>query len=79
MLSLCKEYYQIFLVHATLMAMGMDFMFIVPMGAVGQWFFLRRGLAFGILMMGSSAGAIIWPVMVANLPQTSELTLRSRG
>ncbi|BEJ15484.1 hypothetical protein CspHIS471_0500890 [Cutaneotrichosporon sp. HIS471] len=68
-LSFCKEYYQIFLVHATLMAMGMDFMFIVPMGAVGQWFFLRRGLAFGILMMGSSAGAIIWPAIVANLPQ----------
>lgn len=45
MLSLCKEYYQIFLCHATLMAMGMDLMFIVPMGAVGQWFFLRRGLA----------------------------------
>lgn len=71
-LSFCREYYQIFLVHATLMAMGMDFMFIVPMGAVGQWFFLRRGLAFGILMMGSSAGAIIWPVIVANLPQTSK-------
>lgn len=45
LLSLCKEYYQIFLCHATLMAMGMDLMFIVPMGAVGQWFFLKRGLA----------------------------------
>ncbi|KLT40494.1 MFS general substrate transporter [Cutaneotrichosporon oleaginosum] len=68
LLSFCREYYQIFLVHATLMAMGMDLMFIVPMGAVGQWFFLRRGLAFGILMMGSSAGAIVWPLLVANLP-----------
>lgn len=68
MLSLCKEYYQIFLCHATLMAMGMDLMFIVPMGAVGQWFFLKRGLAFGILMTGSSIGAIVWPVIIANLP-----------
>ncbi|KAL1405505.1 U4/U6-U5 snRNP complex subunit dib1 [Vanrija albida] len=69
MLSLSTKYYQIFLCHATLMALGADLMFIVPMGAVGQWFFLKRGLAFGILMTGSSAGAIIWPAIIANLPQ----------
>ncbi|TXT07124.1 hypothetical protein VHUM_03294 [Vanrija humicola] len=69
MLSLATKYYQIFLCHATLMALGADLMFIVPMGAVGQWFFLKRGLAFGILMTGSSAGAIIWPAIIANLPE----------
>lgn len=68
LLSLATKFYQIFLCHATLMAMGMDLMFIVPMGAVGQWFFLKRGLAFGILMTGSSMGAIVWPLIVANLP-----------
>lgn len=69
LLSLCSQFYQIFLCHATLMAAGMNLVFLSPMAAVGQWFFLKRGLAFGILMMGSSVGAIIWPVIVANLPQ----------
>lgn len=45
MLSLSTQFYQIFLCHAGVMSFGMCMMFIVPMGAVGQWFFLRRGLA----------------------------------
>ncbi|KAL7422298.1 U4/U6-U5 snRNP complex subunit dib1 [Cryptotrichosporon argae] len=69
MLSLCHEYYQVFLCHCTLIAMGMNFMFIVPISVVGQWFAIKRGMAFGIIMMGSSGGAIVWPVIMANLPQ----------
>lgn len=45
MLSLATEYYQIFLCHAGPIALGMDLVFIVPMGAVGHWFYKRRGLA----------------------------------
>jgi len=60
MLSLCTEYYQFFLVHASLIAWGsnllyvsIDFLmnvalinrFICPMGVLGQWFYHRRGLA----------------------------------
>ncbi|WVQ78110.1 hypothetical protein IAT38_000191 [Cryptococcus sp. DSM 104549] len=69
MLSLCTEYYQIILCHATLIPFGMDLMFIAPVGCVGQWFALKRGLAFGTMTTGASLGACVWPLIWANGPQ----------
>jgi MFS family permease len=45
LLSFSKEYYQIFLCHATLIAWGCNLLFVSPLGVVGQWFMRRRGLA----------------------------------
>ncbi|RSH91314.1 hypothetical protein EHS25_009613 [Saitozyma podzolica] len=69
MLSLCHAYWQLFICHAAIIAPGINLMFISPVGVVGQWFFVKRGLAFGIMMMGASVGAVVWPLLVANLPQ----------
>ncbi|ORY33804.1 major facilitator superfamily domain-containing protein [Naematelia encephala] len=69
MLSLCSKYWQLFICHATLIPLGMDLMFISPVGVVSQWFALKRGMAFGIMMTGSSLGATIWPIIWANAPQ----------
>ncbi|GFZ52416.1 hypothetical protein JCM24511_10189 [Saitozyma sp. JCM 24511] len=67
-LSLCTRYWQMFIVHATLIAWGCNLLFICPMGVLGQWFMRRRGLAFGLMSTGSSLGAVIWPLLLANLP-----------
>lgn len=45
MLSLATQYWQIFLCHAGPIALGMDFVFLGPLSAVGHWFLRRRGLA----------------------------------
>ncbi|GFZ51802.1 hypothetical protein JCM24511_09570 [Saitozyma sp. JCM 24511] len=68
MLSLCTQYWQVFIVHATLIAWGCNLLFICPMGVLGQWFMRRRGLAFGLMSTGSSLGAVIWPLILADLP-----------
>ncbi|WRT67108.1 uncharacterized protein IL334_004074 [Kwoniella shivajii] len=49
LLSLCTQYYQIFLCHSTLIPVGMNFMFIAALGVMGQWFSKRRGVAFGAI------------------------------
>ncbi|KAK6902906.1 hypothetical protein I203_108166 [Kwoniella mangroviensis CBS 8507] len=69
LLSLSKKYYQIFLCHTTLIAVGMNFMLIASLGVVGHWFSKRRGLAFGTISTGASIGAIVWPLIWANAPQ----------
>ncbi|WWC61154.1 uncharacterized protein I303_103733 [Kwoniella dejecticola CBS 10117] len=69
LLSLCTRYYQIFLCHTTLIPVGMNFMFIAPLGVIGQWFSKKRGLAFGTIATGASIGAIVWPLIWANCPQ----------
>ncbi|WWC90061.1 uncharacterized protein L201_004994 [Kwoniella dendrophila CBS 6074] len=69
MLSLSTKYYQIFLCHATIIPIGMNLLFIAPLGVVSQWFAKKRGLAFGMISTGSSFGAIIWLLIWANAPQ----------
>ncbi|WWD10171.1 hypothetical protein V865_008305 [Kwoniella europaea PYCC6329] len=69
LLSLSNKYYQIFLCHTTLIAIGMNFMLIASLGVVGHWFSKRRGLAFGTISTGASIGAIVWPLIWANAPQ----------
>ena len=57
MLSLAREYYAVFLCHAGPIALGMDLVFLVPMSAVGGWFYRRRGLALCVWLLVFADGS----------------------
>ncbi|KAI0126709.1 major facilitator superfamily domain-containing protein [Xylariales sp. AK1849] len=56
MVSISKEYYQIFLAQC-----------ICTIAAAGTWFKRHRALAFGIMVSGSSLGGVLLPIMVQHL------------
>lgn len=59
MLSISKQYYQIFLAQSVCSAIGSSAIFWAANNAVGTWFAKRRGLALGIVSSGSSVGGIV--------------------
>lgn len=67
MMSLSKEYYQIFLSQSICSAMGCSFLFFPAVTAAASWFLRHRALAIGIMVSGSSVGGIILPIMVNRL------------
>ncbi|KAI1373407.1 major facilitator superfamily domain-containing protein [Hypoxylon crocopeplum] len=67
MVSLSKEYYQIFLAQAIVSGIGTSFLFYPTVAAAGTWFKRHRALAFGIMVSGSSLGGVVLPIMVQHL------------
>ncbi|KAJ7364503.1 MFS general substrate transporter [Mycena albidolilacea] len=69
MLSLCKpgQYYQIFLAQAVGMGIGLGLTFLPTVSIVVHHFKRHRGLASGIVLAGSSVGAVFFPILLNNL------------
>ncbi|GAM43933.1 hypothetical protein TCE0_060f19151 [Talaromyces pinophilus] len=67
MTSLGKEYYQILLAQGVCSAIGVSAIFQPAFTAVNGWFTTKRGLAFGVLVTGSSTGGVVLPIMVQHL------------
>ncbi|KAH7915578.1 MFS general substrate transporter [Hygrophoropsis aurantiaca] len=69
MLSLCKQhqYYQIFLAQGIGMGLGMGLLFLPAISVTSHYFRLRRTVAMGVVLSGSSLGAVIYPIMLNNL------------
>ena len=67
MVSLCTEYYQLFLAQGLLLGIGMSFLAIPTVVTVPKYFKKNRGLANGISVSGSSLGGIVWPIMFDQL------------
>ncbi|KIW20635.1 hypothetical protein PV08_01211 [Exophiala spinifera] len=67
MASLGKEYYQILLAQGVCSAIGVSAIFQPAFTSVQGWFSKRHGAAFGVLFTGSSAGGIVFPIMVSHL------------
>ncbi|KAI1120341.1 major facilitator superfamily domain-containing protein [Nemania abortiva] len=67
MISLSKEYYQIFLSQSIASAIGTSFLFYPTVAAAGTWFKKHRALAFGIMVTGSSVGGVVLPILVQQL------------
>ncbi|KAF3906053.1 hypothetical protein ABW21_db0207161 [Orbilia brochopaga] len=65
--SICKEYYQFLLCQGILGGICQGALFTPALGVVGQYFFLKRGAAMGLVVAGSSLGGVILPIMIANL------------
>lgn len=60
----CKEYWQFLLCQGIGMGLAMGILFPPTLGLVSQWFYHKRGMAFGITATGSSLGGITFPIMV---------------
>ncbi|PYH91432.1 MFS general substrate transporter [Aspergillus ellipticus CBS 707.79] len=66
-LSVCTEYYQIFLSFSILTGIGSSLLITPSMGCVAHWFMKRRGLASGIAFIGGGFGGLIFPLMLQSL------------
>jgi MFS transporter, MCT family, solute carrier family 16 (monocarboxylic acid transporters), member 10 len=69
MLSLAKpfQYYQIFLAQGVGMGLGIGLTFVPTVSITVHHFRHRRGLASGVALSGSSAGALVFPIMLNHL------------
>ena len=56
MLSLCHEYYQIFLAQTVVTGIGFGFVFLPASGIVPQWFSTHTAFAVGVSVSASSIG-----------------------
>ena len=59
MLSLAKEYWQIFLTQGLCMGLGAGLLYVPSLALVGIWFSRKRALAMGIVLSGVSVGEYI--------------------
>lgn len=67
MTSLCQQYYQFFLAQAVLMGASMSCLFCPAIATVSRYFHRNKGLAMGVTVGGSSAGGVIWPIVLNEL------------
>ncbi|KAI5476009.1 MFS monocarboxylate transporter [Pseudohyphozyma bogoriensis] len=64
MLSLSKEYYQIFLSHTVCLGLALGMMFGPSLSCVGTYFRRLRGITLGFAAAGAAGGAIVYPILV---------------
>lgn len=69
MLSLARphNYYENFLAQGVGMGIGMGMLFLPSLSIPSHYFRRRRGLTMGIIMSGSSVGAVVYPIMLNHL------------
>jgi len=63
----CKTYWQLVLCQGILSGISCGVIFGPMMGVVAHWFKKKRGLALGIIAVGSSIGGTIFPIAARNL------------
>ncbi|KAI5451485.1 U4/U6-U5 snRNP complex subunit dib1 [Naganishia albida] len=68
-LSWCTELWHFFLCQSLFISSGIALMFVCPMTSANDWFKERRSMASGVVMSGASAGSIVWPLIIANVPR----------
>ncbi|KAH7890446.1 MFS general substrate transporter [Phlebopus sp. FC_14] len=69
MLSLAQpnQYYQVFLAQGVGMGLGMGLLFLPAISVTSHYFYRRRTAAMGVVLAGSSLGAVIYSIMLNNL------------
>ncbi|KAJ6544706.1 MFS general substrate transporter [Mycena sp. CBHHK59/15] len=69
LLSLAKphHWYQNFLAQGVGMGIGMGIVFLPCLSVSAHYFKRKRGLAMGIILSGSSVGAVVYPIMINRL------------
>ncbi|OCL04162.1 MFS general substrate transporter [Glonium stellatum] len=71
MLSLAKEYWQVFLAQGLCMGLGAGFLYVPSLALVGIWFSRKRALAMGIVMSGIAVGGVIYIIAFDRLTISS--------
>ncbi|KAF9519672.1 hypothetical protein BS47DRAFT_1358009 [Hydnum rufescens UP504] len=67
MIAQCTEYWQLMIVHGISLGIASGFLWGPAMPVVSHYFYKRRGLAYGIATIGSSAGGTVLPIAVRRL------------
>jgi len=71
LLSQATAFWQVMLIHATLLPLGMVLCgTLASQTLVSKWFAENRGLAIGISAMGTSMGGFVFPLVTAQLLAT---------
>jgi MFS transporter, MCT family, solute carrier family 16 (monocarboxylic acid transporters), member 10 len=63
----CKAFWQVVLCQGILTGFAAGTMFSPLLAVLSHWFRKRRGLAFGLLAVGSSIGGTLVPILVRAL------------
>ncbi|KAI4722990.1 MFS monocarboxylate transporter [Aureobasidium sp. EXF-10727] len=64
MVSLCQEYYQVFLTQALVFGVSSAFLVTPSLSTLTKYFHKNRALGMGIVVAGSSTGGVIWPIVL---------------
>ena len=67
MTSISTEFYQVMLAQGICVGMGAGTLFVPSVAILPQYFKRRRGLANGMVAMGSSIGGLVYPIMFSQL------------
>lgn len=67
MTSLATKYYQFVLAQSITVGIGMGLLGAPSLGLPSTWFVKRRGLAVGLVTLGSGVGGIVFPMMIRQL------------
>ncbi|KAF2709572.1 MFS general substrate transporter [Pleomassaria siparia CBS 279.74] len=81
MLSLCKEYWQVFLAQGICMGLGAGLLYIPSLALVSIWFDRKRALAMGVVMSGIAVGGVVYISMFDRLTISAGFpwTIRAMG
>lgn len=63
----CKQYWQFILCQGLAIGLGCGMIFGPCMGITSHWFKKRRGIALGLMAVGSSVGGTIFPIAAKRL------------
>ncbi|KAN0064283.1 hypothetical protein ACQY0O_002414 [Thecaphora frezii] len=67
LLSLCSEYYQIFLCQGVGLGTSFGIVFNMGINCPAHHFQQRRAMALGIVATGSSTGGVVFPILIRQL------------
>ncbi|KAM0752225.1 MFS general substrate transporter [Meredithblackwellia eburnea MCA 4105] len=67
MMSLSKDYYQVFLSYSVCLAIGSGFIFTPTVSVVGSYFFRKRAVMIGICTGAAAVGSVAYPIMLNKL------------
>lgn len=70
MLSLCTEYWQVFLAQGVCMGLGAGLLYIPSLALVGIYFSRKRSLAMGIVTSGIAVGGVAYIISFDRLTQS---------
>lgn len=73
MTSLCTELYQFILAQGICLGISMALIVCPMLALVGQHIKVKRAAAMGIVIAGSSLGGVVWPVVINELLQSSNV------
>ncbi|TPX07967.1 uncharacterized protein E0L32_010298 [Thyridium curvatum] len=73
MTSLCSEYWQFMLAQGVLTGVADGLLMFPAMAATPQYFHKKRGAAMGVAIVGSSVGAIVFPIIMTKMLNESSL------